>query len=562
MSQNFETLAESKAKAILNAIPERWRLSIAVPSAEQQRDITGAYIQQFLAASEIEITETDAVGILQQTTTGKWSARDVTEAFCHRAAIAHQLTNCLLDIFIDVALEHASRLDAYYHEHKKPIGPLHGLPISLKDQFHVKGAETTMGYVGWIGTFEGQTGTGKERHFESQLIAELRQLGAVFYCKTAVPPSLMSPETHSNIIGYLSNPKNRYTSAGGSSGGEGALLSLRGSAVGMGTDIGGSIRIPASFNGVYGLRPSASRLPYEGTPNSMDGQESIVSVVGPLATTLRSLTFVTKALLTRKPWMNDPMVLELPWRDEYANQLRNTAGKPECSERLSFGIMRRDDVVLPSPPVRRAIDTVVKALKDAGHEVIEWKPPSHSRGLDIAVEAWMYDGGEDIHNALRLSGEPVITQISRRYGNRPIEQKTATEIAANNVARRRYRKEYLDYWNSTANLTQSGQPVEAFISPVSPYAGTKPNQYRYVTYSSIINVLDYTSVAFPVTQVDKDIDTIDTNYTPSNPADQQVFESYDPESHHGCPVGLQVVGRRLQEEKILALAQVISDLLP
>ncbi|KAL7952126.1 amidase signature domain-containing protein [Trichoderma barbatum] len=561
MSQSFEAIAERKAKAILSAIPEHWRIGITTPSAEQQRDITGGYIQQFLTTKEIEITETDAVGILQQTTSGKWSAREVTEAFCHRAAIAHQLTNCLHDIFVDVALEHADTLDAYYREQNKPIGPLHGLPISLKDQFHVQGAETTMGYVGWIDTFEGHKGTGKERHFDSQLIADLRQLGAVFYCKTSVPPSLMSPETHNNIVGYLLNPKNRHLSAGGSSGGEGALISLRGSPLGMGTDIGGSIRIPASFNGLYGLRSSTGRLPYEGTPNSMDGQESILSVVGPLATTLRSLAFVMKTLLSKQPWLHDPMVIELPWRDEHESWLHAMIGKLKGPEKLSFGVLRRDDVVLPSPPVRRAIEIVVKSLKKAGHEVIEWKPPPHSRGLDIAVKAWMYDGGNDIHSAFGLSGEPVISQVSRRYGYKPVQQQKATEIAANNIDKRKYRKEYLDYWNSTAKLTHSGQPVEAFISPVSPYGGTRPNQYRYVTYSTIINVLDYSSVAIPVTCVDKNVDVVDPDYLPTNPADQQVFESYDPEIHDGSPVGVQVVGRRLQEEKTLALAQVISELL-
>lgn len=161
--------------------------------------------------------------------------------------------------------------------HKKPIGPLHGLPVSLKDQFHVKGVETTMGYVGWIGTFQGKKGTGKERVFESELVKELRDLGAVLYCKTSVPHTLMTGETTNNIIGYVRpfpklsciqpdeyadsgnhqtwNPKNRNLSCGGSSGGEGALIALRGSPVGFGTDIGGSIRIPAAFNGLYGLRP-------------------------------------------------------------------------------------------------------------------------------------------------------------------------------------------------------------------------------------------------------------------------------------------------------------------
>ena len=246
---------------------------------------------------------------------------------------------------------------------------MHGLPISLKDQFHVKGSETTMGYVGWIGTFEGVKGTGKENGFESQIVTDLRALGAVFNCKTAVPPSLMSPETNNNIVGYLWNPKNRNLSAGGSSGGEGALLALRGSPLGFGSDIGGSVRVPAALNGVFGLRPSTGRIAYEGTPISMDGQETIPCVIGPLATTIRSLQFVMKVLMSSKPWLHDPFVIELPWRDEHEQRMYDITGKTGSSKRLSFGLLRRDDLVFPNPPVRRAIDMVAKALEGAGHEV-------------------------------------------------------------------------------------------------------------------------------------------------------------------------------------------------
>lgn len=98
---------------------------------------------------------------------------------------------------------------------------------------------------GWIGTFEGKEGTGKEKVHESELVRELRELGALLYCKTSVPHTLMVGETINNIIGYTPNPKNRLLSSGGSSGGEGALLALRGSPLGVGTDIGGSIRIPS-----------------------------------------------------------------------------------------------------------------------------------------------------------------------------------------------------------------------------------------------------------------------------------------------------------------------------
>lgn len=84
-----------------------------------------------------------------------------------------------MDINVEAALSRARELDRYWEEHKKPIGPLHGLPFTMKDQFHIKGLETTMGYVGWIGTFEGQKGTGKEGKFDSEVVRELFGLGAI-----------------------------------------------------------------------------------------------------------------------------------------------------------------------------------------------------------------------------------------------------------------------------------------------------------------------------------------------------------------------------------------------
>ena len=106
-----------------------------------------------------------------------------------------------------------------------------------------------MGYVGWIGTFQGKKNTGKEKVFESEMVRELRSLGVVLYCKTSIPHTLMPGETRNNLVGYTWNPKNRNLSSGGSLGGEGAPIGLRGSPVGFGTDVGGSIRIPAAFNG-------------------------------------------------------------------------------------------------------------------------------------------------------------------------------------------------------------------------------------------------------------------------------------------------------------------------
>lgn len=139
----WQRKGKEKAQSVLNLIPKEWRLD-KIPSSEEQRDVTGSYIQQYLNRKEIEITETDAVGIVAHTTSGQWTAVEVAKAFCHRAAIAHQLVNCLHEIFFDAAIKEAGDLDAHFKKHGKPIGPLHGLPVSLKDQFHVKGVETHM----------------------------------------------------------------------------------------------------------------------------------------------------------------------------------------------------------------------------------------------------------------------------------------------------------------------------------------------------------------------------------------------------------------------------------
>ncbi|CAF5108596.1 unnamed protein product, partial [Rotaria sp. Silwood1] len=106
---------------------------------------------------------------------------------------------------------------------------------------------------------------------------------AIIYVKTNVPQTLRFGETVNNIIGRTSNPYNRLLSCGGSSGGEGALLALHGSPLGVGTDIGGSIRIPASFSNLWSLKPSHGRLPYGNVRTTLDGKESSASVCGPMA---------------------------------------------------------------------------------------------------------------------------------------------------------------------------------------------------------------------------------------------------------------------------------------
>jgi len=468
----------------------------------------------------------------------------------------------LHEIFFDAALSDAKYLDDYLAKHGRPLGPLHGVPISLKDQFHVKGVDTSMGYIGWLGTFQGIKDDPRKGVYESEMVRELRALGAVLYCKTSVPHSLMSGETVNNIIGYTWNPKNRNLCSGGSSGGEGALIGLKGSPAGFGTDIGGSIRIPAGFNGLYGIRPSAGRMPYEGMANSMDGQNSVLSVVGPLATTVGAVKLLVKAVLSQSPWLYDPLVVDMPWRDSVEQETLDLIKAAAAgNSKLSFGILKHDGVVGLHPPVARAIQLCADVLAKAGHKVIEWKPPSHLHGVSVVANTWKYDGGADIHSAMALSGEPLAPQVSMTYGNKPWEQSSAAEISANNVELRKWQKEYLDYWTNTAELTDTGRPVDGLIAPLAPFAAARPLKYTYYGYSMFINGLDYTSVVIPVTTVDKGVDVVDSSYQSLNEIDKTIQSDYDPGIYDGAHVSVQLVGRRLQEEKMLALAEHISSML-
>ena len=297
--------------------------------------------------------------------------------------------------------------------------------------------------------------------------------------------------------------------------------------MGFGTDIGGSIRIPAAFNGLYGLRPSSGRLPYEGMANSMDGQNSILSVVGPLAGNVASLRLVTKAVLAQKPWQHDPMVLEMPWRDAQEKdmaRLLELGTRPVPAEsKLAFGVIRTDGVVNPTPPVARALEMVVAAVRAAGHVVVEWAGPAHSVINEVGFKSWIFDGGADVRGAFGLSGEPMSKQVE--MFQKLEREMTGSEIARTNVDLRRIRKEYLEYWNSTAGATGTGRAVDGILCPLAPWPAARPEGYSYYGYSTFVNALDYTSVAVPVTNVDKAVDVAVEGYVALGEQDRTAQEA-------------------------------------
>ncbi|KAJ5888523.1 acetamidase [Penicillium taxi] len=540
MNKSWEEVASNKRDRINESISE-WTIH-NLPIENCVLDFPAK--SEILSTQELDITESSALDLVNWLANGKLKAIDVTLAFCKRTAIAHQLVNCVLEFFPETALAQARELDVYFEKHKKPVGPLHGLPISLKDQLRVKDLETSMGYVSWLGICE---------KTESVMVTLLREAGAVFYIKTSVPQTLMVGETVNNVIGRTVNPRNKHWSCGGSSGGEGAIIALRGSVIGVGTDIGGSIRIPSAYNFLYGIRPSHGRMPYANMANSMEGQETVHSVVGPIAHSAADLRLFLTSVLQQEPWKYDSKVVPMTWRtaEEDAVKLKIQAG------RLNLGFYSSDGVVLPHPPILRGVETVVSALKQKGHTLLPWKPYKHEFSNDLINKVFSADGGADIFKDVNASGEPHIPNIQVFINTeKKIDVNQLWDI---NLQKWNYQNEYLWRWREFEN--QQGKELDAIIAPITTTAAIRHDQSRYYGYSSVINLLDFTSVVVPVAFAHKYVDLKIDDYKPLSPIDEAVQAEYDPEAYHGAPIAVQIIGRRLSEEKTLAIAEEVGRLL-
>ncbi|KIJ68407.1 hypothetical protein HYDPIDRAFT_173143 [Hydnomerulius pinastri MD-312] len=544
-------LAADKKQRQQKAIPPEWLIT---PPPETTLDVTRFPESPecgLLTPQEIEITNTDVDVLLKKLASSEWSAVAVVTAFYKRAIISHQLVNCLTEIFVERALARATELDETLKRTGKVVGPLHGLPISLKDQLCMKGLETTMGYVSWIGKYADKNAV---------LVDILEDCGAIPFVRTNVPQTLMWPETFNYIFGRTTNPYNRTLTSGGSSGGEGALVALKGSPLGVGSDIGGSVRIPSALCGVYGLRPSYGRVPYGGALNSLEGQDSVLSVFGPLTSSISGLKAFMEAVIKAKPWLRDPLAVHKSWdEDEY--QLKDR----DDGKNLCFAIMWDDGVCVPHPPITRALQKVKAALETAGHKVVNWEPIKHRQLGDVTRDIWNAGSAEDFMITTSATGEPIISTMLPESGQvieaafRPKKGGlTAYQLWQVQKLKRDLRTEYLEHWNKTASETGTTRPVDAIICPAAPYAAPPHGINRYTNYTTVWNALDYTASIFPVTTVDPSLDMKGVRASFVDEFDRSIWNMYNPDVFKGAPICLQLVGRTLEEEAVIAMTEIVG----
>ncbi|KAI9019153.1 amidase signature domain-containing protein [Hyaloraphidium curvatum] len=525
-------------QAQLDKIPAAWR--VAAADVEKAGPHPLKAVEAALSPRERELTELTAVKAVELMVAGKLKSEELVTAICHRAALAHAYTNCLTEIFFDEAIARAKQIDADFAASGKPLGRMHGLPVSLKDDNNLPGKLTTWGLSAW---------SRKPVENYGAVPQVLMDEGAVFYAKTNVPQCLMTWESDNPVWGKVLGSLNTRVAAGGSSGGEGALVGLRGSLLGVGSDIGGSIRLPSGMNGIYGLKPSARRFPYAGSASLLIGiPDAIAPVKGPMANSIEDLELYSRVVCGPRSAALDPDCLPFPYADV------------KLPAKLKFGYFTTNGLIQPVAPVVRAVEEAVAAIKAAGHEVVEWKPPSTEKLFAYSLFDFgaymgqfldlMKAGGDSLVPGMNwIEGGPH-DAVRSAYDKKPIG---LDEVWAGTVDRETVKAEYL------AAMEKAG--IDGIIAPVSAIPAAphfkSGELFGAISYTIQFNVTDLSAGVVPVTAVTlADKNTPPTSF--ANTMEEAVHKAYSPELYEGTPVGVQVVGRRLEEEKVIEMMKVVD----
>ncbi|TPX31147.1 glutaminyl-tRNA synthase (glutamine-hydrolysing) [Synchytrium microbalum] len=509
--------------------------------------------------------------VKQITQTKEWTAEMVMEIFCRQALDAQEECNALTQHWMDRAIRQARALDADFERTGTPKGALHGVPFSVKEQIDVEGTvDATLGFSRFLG----------EPASRSALVVRiLESAGAIPFCKTNLPQGNMAFETSNPVYGTTLHPMNPSLSPGGSSGGEAALIASCGSPLGLGTDIEGGLRVPASFCGLYALKPSSNRIPLQGVRNNLGGPDALRLCLGPIGTSVQDLARVLEAIIDARPWNDDSKTLPIPWGLESEKE----PNPPR------FGYYTDDGLIRATPACTRAVSTAVLALEAAGYECVPFAPPDvpeaisnfyallSADGLSTAVGP---KGRDPIDPALapfiRLAGTPnwlkgVHSRLLRFSGDEALAG-VMSAIQKRDVAGlwslQRAQQEY----QAKFHAMKTAAKIDAIIAPVHALPVVTHDCFADIpfagSFSVLYNFLDYSAGVIPVTTVDPTNDTLSERTSMMRSSrgkwtklERAVFRHYDPHLFADVPVGVQVVTGRLQEERCLNMMALVDNAL-
>jgi len=395
-----------------------------------------------------------------------------------------------------------------------PLGPLAGVPVSIKSSIDIAGLRTETGTRLRAGCIAAE---------DAPLVARLRRAGAIVLGNTNAPELLMSYETDNLIYGRTNNPWNLERTAGGSSGGESAAIAAGLSAGGVGSDGGGSVRVPAHFTGICGLKPTPGRVPATGHFPAALGPFALLGVVGPIARTVADVALLFEAMAG--PDDGDTSAAPVSARHWDRAEMKATV----------IGYFEDDGRTPVTPETRAAVRAAAEALAGAGFETRPFRPA----GLDRAHDLWWVLFGQAGGFILRptVAGhEEEISPILREFLGW-VEAEPPLTVA-------RLMQAWLGRDELRLSLLAEMRDVPVFLCPACSIPAFRHGEREWAIEDQTVRYLRPPDVM---------------TYTQwfnllGNPA-MVVPAGRSPE---GLPIGIQVVGRPYEEERILAVAAKIE----
>jgi amidase len=384
---------------------------------------------------------------------------------------------------------------------------LHGLPITLKDSHDTEGVVTTGGTKGRASHVPAQ---------DSAVAGRLRKAGAILLGKTNTPELTLSAETVNLVYGQTRNPYDTERSPGGSSGGAGSIIAAGGSPLDMGSDTGGSIRYPAHFCGIAGLKPTSGRVPRTGhiVPYAM-GATDAFTTIGPMARFVEDL-ILAFPIIAGTDW-HDPTIVDMPIGDPASVAMRG----------LRVAVYSDNGVYDSTPETKKAVADAAKALSDAGAIVTEDRPDVFERMGDLPNSV---SGGD---------GRAWTKRLLERYGTtepHPVLAKRIAEAKEVSASEFTAHLEHLDTFRS--EMLTWMQSYDLILAPVAAFPALPVGQSMEEPYSKGLSYASaYNMTGWPATVVRAGT------------------------SPEGMPIGVQVVARPWREDVSLAAALVLEKAL-
>lgn len=502
----------------------------------------------------------------------KLSATELLAVYVLNAVRAHKKTNCLSWIMLRDAIDSAAKADQLFSAKDKDALdalPLLGIPVSIKEMLAFKGTDCTLGLT---------SRAEQPVHDNSGAVVALQAQGANIFVKTSVPVLLMSYECESDLFGITTNPHHPSRTCGGSSGGEGALLALHGAVVGVGTDIGGSIRIPAVFCGIVGLKPTFLRVSGRGN-QAIRGDESIPTITGPMGRRVEDVADLFKCLTTPPPSSSGTFMLvdglcgHVPFRTSLYDAIIS-------KKVLRIGYYSQDGFIDTSPACARAVCEAVEALRAAGHTVVPFKPPCVAETISCFYELLGADGTRKLrsllgHDVAYGVVKPLLTfaslpsllkEVAAFFISRKIcptfasilsraREKHVFEYAETLVRRNDCRHAFADQF---AALQLDAVIGPGFYIP-APECGRTTDMSFGATATAYYNTLDLPVLTIPVSTVKPELD--EWTASPSNGMSRCIKAVYHHEAMSGMPVGVQIITPKFTEEVTLAVGKRLEGLL-